>query len=98
MGKETISGRNGKIELLRFLAAIFIMNGHLSQIGFENDRPFLGGWFYVEFFFMLTGYFTMMHFEKKRVEAGIDVVTYTAEIYKVSAVYDRRHFADVSCQ
>ena len=57
--EDRIVKRNGKIELLRFLGVVFIMNAHF---GYNAGRPFLGGWYYVEFFFIITGFFTMRRF------------------------------------
>ena len=59
--------RNGKIELLRFLGVVFIMNAHF---GYNADRPFLGGWYYVEFFFIITGFFTMRRVFHEEVVGG----------------------------
>lgn len=53
--------RIGKIELMRFLGAVLIMNAHFGY----QDRPFQLSWFFVEFFYIITGYFTMRHFEKQ---------------------------------
>lgn len=38
--------RIGKIELMRFLGAVLIMNAHFGY----QDRPFQLSWFFVEFF------------------------------------------------
>ena len=48
--------RNSYIELERFLAALGILFYH---VGFMKS-----GWIFVEFFFMLSGYFAMRHFSK----------------------------------
>ncbi len=56
------SGKDARIELLRFVAAVFIMIGHMGAFGCGFKRPFTENWFYVEFFLMLTGYFTARHF------------------------------------
>lgn len=56
------SGKDARIELLRFVAAVFIMIGHMGAFGCGFKRPFRENWFYVEFFLMLTGYFTARHF------------------------------------
>lgn len=59
--------KNCKIELLRFLAALMIMDGHIGVLFGEDPlRPFSGTWFYVEFFFMLTAFFTVRHFDKEK--------------------------------
>ena len=40
--------RIGKIELMRFLGAVLIMNAHFGY----QDRPFQLSWFFVEFFYI----------------------------------------------
>lgn len=55
--------KNAYVELCRFLGAIIILCHHTYIFG---DRVyFVTGWLFVEFYFMLTGYFTAMHFFKK---------------------------------
>lgn len=52
--------KNAYVELCRFLGAIIILCHHTYIFG---DRVyFVTGWLFVEFYFMLTGYFTAMHF------------------------------------
>ena len=52
--------KNGYLELLRFIFAIFIIGGHM--IGYTEDEVpgkyyhFYNGWIGVEFFFLVTGY------------------------------------------
>lgn len=52
--------KNAHIELCRFIGAIIILCHHTYL--FENRTYFVTGWLFVEFYFMLTGYFTAMHF------------------------------------
>lgn len=54
--------RMGIVDLWKFIACILVMSHHVAVILFHNDM-FTEGWIYVEFFFILTGYFTMKHFE-----------------------------------
>jgi len=54
--------RNGYIELLRFIASLAILSGHAGG-------AVKGGWEFVEFFFILTGYFVYDHVAR-RMEAG----------------------------
>ena len=66
MKEEKQSGsRDGKIEILRFAASLMIVNGHMVYTGATFSRPFSNAWYYVEFFLILTGYFTMRHFAVK---------------------------------
>ena len=58
--------KNPYIELCRFVAACVIMFHHTEKIGgfgvFGADRIALGGWIFVEYFFILSGYFMTRHF------------------------------------
>lgn len=56
-----MKNKDGRIELVRFIASIFIMIGHMG-IFCDLSRPFSDVWFYVEMFLMITGYFTAKHF------------------------------------
>lgn len=72
------AARDGKIEVLRFLAAVIIMNGHAVSIGLYSERPFMYGWIYVEFFFMVTGFFTARLFaikNKEQYPATVNIVS-----------------------
>lgn len=56
--KITLPRRNPELELWKFLAAIIIMIYHSGEILGWSGYPFsASGWFYVEFFFILSGYF-----------------------------------------
>lgn len=58
--------KEGKIELYRFLACLFIMMGHYLYYVLPNlELPFVVSYQFVEFFFMVTGYFTARHFDLK---------------------------------
>ena len=50
------------IEAERFIGAVLIICHHLTH--FQSISYFAGGWIFVEFFFMLTGYFSVAHFER----------------------------------
>lgn len=52
--------KNPYIEISRFIGAIIIVCHHSYILG--ERIKFVGGWIFVEFFFMLTGYFTAAHF------------------------------------
>lgn len=56
------NSRNQLIELCRFIAAILIVCHHSDIFG--KRVLFIGCWVFVEFFFMLTGYFTTRHFSR----------------------------------
>lgn len=57
--------RNGLIDLYRLLFALVIMAGHSVNIGMEPPFPFAGVGIFVEFFYLLTGYYTILHFNKQ---------------------------------
>lgn len=57
--------KDSKIEIYRFLACCFIMMGHCIAFGnMKISVPFTVSYQFVEFFFILTGYFTARHFAK----------------------------------
>ena len=58
--------KEGKIELYRFLACVFIMIGHyVYYISPQLNIPFLVSFQFVDFFFIVTGFFTARHFSSK---------------------------------
>lgn len=57
--------KNGMIDLYRLLFALVIMAGHSVNIGMEPPFPFAGVGIFVEFFYLLTGYYTVSHFDKQ---------------------------------
>lgn len=83
----TLAGekRDGKIELMRFYGILTIMCGHLSSIGLgELERPFKSNWIFVEFFFILSGFFAAKHFDSRgtgKVDPA-SAVTYTLHKFK----------------
>lgn len=58
------NNRSGNVDLARFISALIIMTFHLNVI-YGWDYPFQGGWIYVEFFLIITGYYTAKHFDNK---------------------------------
>ena len=59
--------KEGKIELYRFLACIFIMIGHFVFYTDPNlTIPFTVAYQFVEFFFIISGFFTARHFDVRR--------------------------------
>lgn len=55
--------RNRTIDLTRFFGALIIMGQHMVLV--MPDRPFDGCWIYVEFFLIISGYYTVRHFDGK---------------------------------
>lgn len=68
MSAKTLSrpsaNRNGTCDLLRFIFSLLIMAHHIYQIGFAN-APFHAALICVEFFFMISGFFMISHYEAK---------------------------------
>ena len=65
------------VELTRFIGAIIILCHHSYNL--VDRTQFIGGWAFVEYFFMLTGYFTALHFsniEKYQNDCEAQAVTY----------------------
>jgi peptidoglycan/LPS O-acetylase OafA/YrhL len=68
------------VDFCRFAAICIIMTHHAYIMGYSGDYPFARGWAWVDYFFMLTGYFTMAHFTQKKPEPntfGRTAVDYT---------------------
>ena len=62
------NSRMAIVDLWKFIAAVMIMIHHLYYLSpaFEGkDYPGYFSWIYVEFFFILTGYFTYRHFARQ---------------------------------
>ena len=86
MGDKT-SGRMAIVDLWKFIAAVMIMVHHLYEVApvFENrDYPGYFSWIYVEFFFILTGYFTYRRFARKdrREDVFRSTLSYTWQKFK----------------
>ncbi|WP_196803027.1 acyltransferase family protein [Butyrivibrio sp. MC2013] len=58
-------GRNGRIEILRFLFAFIVLLHHSRFLLGDDDCFFLGGSLAVEFFFIVSGYLMATSMEKK---------------------------------
>ena len=54
--------KNQSVELCRIIGALIILGHHSYLLG--RRELFVGGWIFVEFFFMITGFYTAKHFEK----------------------------------
>lgn len=57
--------RIGFIELLRFIFSVFVMLYHCSYININNIQFFSNSYIAVEFFFILSGYFTIKSINEK---------------------------------
>ena len=76
--------RNDYIELLRFIASIMVLMHHSywSLNGQEKTWCF-GGYIFVEFFFMLTGYFTGNSFRNGKVKYGNSFAFAVSKVKKI---------------
>ena len=84
---DKASGRMAIVDLWKFIAAVMIMVHHLYVVApaFENrDYPGYFSWIYVEFFFILTGYFTYRRFARKdrREDVFRSTLSYTWQKFK----------------
>lgn len=71
-----MNNRSRNVDLCRFIAAIIIMTYHL-----KSYEPF-HGWIYVEFFLIITGYYTSKHFDGKNYNNSIkESIIYTLKKY-----------------
>ena len=55
--------KNSTIEIWRFVASLLIMATHMYHFGIDNYY-FRETWIFVEFFLIITGYYTAVHFDK----------------------------------
>lgn len=79
--------RSGNVDGARFIAALIIVTNHLSIIG-VSGYPFHDGWIFVEFFLMITGYYTAKHFDDKDNSNSIkDSILYTINKFIVFLPY-----------
>ncbi len=60
--------RSQLVELCRFVASVLIVCHHSEMLGHRTH--FVAGWVFVEFFFMLTGYFTARHVARRPPSQG----------------------------
>ncbi len=62
--------RNGIVDIYRMIGSIVIFFFHSYHLDNVTIYPFCNGFVFVEMFFLLTGYFTVSHFEEVKKEAG----------------------------
>lgn len=55
--------RSANVDCARFIAAMLIMAFHIYHLGIA-EYPFHEAWIYVEFFLLITGYYTAKHYSK----------------------------------
>lgn len=54
--------RMGFVDSFRFLMILLIMSHHIYMFGYSDQYLFSSCWAWVDYFFLLTGFFTMAHF------------------------------------
>lgn len=84
--------RTAIVDLWKFIAAVMIMIHHLYYLSpaYEGkDYPGYFSWIYVEFFFILTGYFTYRHFTRQDKQDSIvkSSLSYTWRKFKTFLPY-----------
>mgnify|MGYP003282444845 FL=1 len=95
MSEEITNNNNreylGSVDIVRFLMALLIMSHHLYLLGYKDDWRGISCWIWVDYFFMLTGYFSIRHFaavQEKPVKcAGYEAVKYTVHKFKKLVPY-----------
>lgn len=64
------------------------MWGHKYHLGIESDSCFSNSWVYVEFFFIISGYFTYAHFIRcKEEKINVHPVAYTIKKFSFYMPY-----------
>ncbi|MCM1118670.1 MAG: acyltransferase family protein [bacterium] len=76
--------RNDYVDIWRIVFTVVIMSHHMYMIGIGGAYPFSTGWLAVEFFFILSGYYTVKHFDSQWTPAipAKAAVLYTIHKYK----------------
>ena len=62
--------KNTYLEICRFLAAVTVMLHHTDVIGLQKIAP--GGWIFVEFYFVISGFFVTRHFDNEKMNDNIE--------------------------
>lgn len=74
--------RDIQISVYKYFASLMIMACHFYRLGLGGGYPLYGAYIYVEFFFMLTGYYTTKHFDARSSEAdSLDEAMHRALVY-----------------
>lgn len=76
--------RFGNVDIIRFLMVLLIMSHHLYLLEYSGDYVFRNCWVWVDYFFILTGFFTMSHYANCKIteEYGKEAMRYTASKFK----------------
>lgn len=69
MGEKRLK-RNSILGLWKFIAALLILGHHANIFWSDGNYPAHGGYIYVEFFFLLSGYYFMRYLEENKAYGG----------------------------
>ena len=74
----------GSVDIVRFLMMLLIMCHHLYLLGYSENYPGYSCWAWVDYFFILTGFFTMRHFDgcEKKEDFAKEAMAYTIKKFK----------------
>ena len=80
----------GAVDLTRFLCSLLIMAHHMNMLNFLSTGIFYNCWAWVDYFFILTGYFTRRHFENHPVSQSYstEAMKYTWHKFKRYIPYE----------
>lgn len=67
-----MNNKNYNVELLRFIGISLIAFFHVYATGIPyGSYKFANGWMFTDLFFVMTGYYTVVHFEKGKSEHSV---------------------------
>lgn len=74
----------GSVDIIRFLMILMIMCHHLYLLGYSGNYPGCCCWAWVDYFFILTGFFTMRHFDgcEKQEDFAKEAMAYTIKKFR----------------
>ena len=67
-----MKNKNYHVEFWRIIATALIVRHHTYYIGINQSYRLYMSWIYVEFFYILTGFFTAAHFDNHKSEACLN--------------------------
>jgi len=81
MAECSIKVRNGYIDVWRLVASFVIVFFHSWRLDGVDNYPYMGGKIFVEFFFFVTGYYTIYHLKSNPNMTIRDILLYTYRKY-----------------
>ncbi len=79
IGENKRKEKNYFVEMCRFVFSICLVFHHCRELGGGRSNFFAGAWIFVEFFFLISGYYTMKHYDENESngeDTGQEAVTY----------------------